>query len=88
MVNRMDKQLIRKSDFEGNGFVRLACAPKDIWAWLTKDSVVMAKNGYELETCISLGDIFLDDYIENLDFPTPTELSLLELAHNIIYIPE
>ena len=84
----MDEQIIRKSYFEYNGFVRLTYAPKDIWIWLNKDVIPLTKNGYTLEGCIELGDIFLDDYIFDIDNPTEVELSLLELAHNIIYVPE
>lgn len=56
------------------------------WAWLTKSLYVkyyVPGNHQEFKD-----DICLFDYFEDVLNPTETELSLLELQHNIRYIKD
>ena len=59
------------SQFDGYNFV-----------WLTKHDAML----FQKEAGIQISyDVFLDYYIEDINNPTGTELSLLELATGIIY---
>lgn len=54
-----------------------------IWVWFKQEEALSMSGIYGIDI---RNDIFLDDYFEDLDNPTGTELSLLELQHNIKYV--
>lgn len=57
--------------------------PQDVW--LTRES---ATSRYSIAVCEEARDIFLEDYFDDIDTPTDTELSLLELEHGITYLKD
>lgn len=54
-----------------------------IYVWFTRNNAALLLSPSETEH-----DIFLEDYFADIDNPTDTELSLLELQHNIKYIKD
>ena len=56
------------------------------WLWFHRTDALHVMDSGMIQGIST--DIFLEDYFEDIDNPTDTELSLLELQHNIRYVKD